>query len=590
MKHHASFVVISCLLLLLTSCHTVFDSCKSSYTIIVDPDASECVNYSAEELQNWVREVSNTDIRIVNDLSAGQLGKRLVVGYNDLTRKAFRDAGSPDGVNDSFTYASVGGDIYFWGDTDRGTLYSVYSFLERELGCRWYNSRVSLAPKRDSWSFRRLYNHEEPAIRVRDAFYYDVLVHPEFAARVRSNSNYASGDKKYGGALLYRGCHSIPFYVPDSLFESHPEYFGEINGRRMKKTQRCFSNPEVLAMTIEGLRKTMREEPQYLVYSVEQGDGEPSCECAACKAIKARYGNQESGVLLWFVNQVADAVKDEFPDKFIGTFAYQQTRHCPENIVPRDNVVIRLCSIEACQIHKFDECEENRAFVKDLEQWPSIAKSLYIWDYTTTFSNFLLSTPNFWTFQDRMRRFRDANAIGVMPQGSYLGYSTAFEDMKVYLLTKLMWNPECDVEEVIRDFTDGFFGPDAGPIIREYLEFEKTLVTDDNHETIYLSDGADLYNDEFIAPAKEYFERAKQAICDAGGDNVDELVARVEYAEITICCLELLRLPEQGMADGSMDLLKRVCEREGICRWREFGHQTSVDDLIEIIKGNQPMP
>ena len=42
----------------------------------------------------------------------------------------------------------------------------------------------------------------------------------------------------------------------------------------------------------------------------------------------------------------ADAVKDEFPDKFIGTFAYQYTRKAPRFARPRPNVIVRLCSIE----------------------------------------------------------------------------------------------------------------------------------------------------------------------------------------------------------------------------------------------------
>ena len=32
-----------------------------------------------------------------------------------------------------------------------------------------------------------------------------------------------------------------------------------------------------------------------------------------------------SGTMIHFVNQVAEAVEDEFPDKFVGTLAYQYT-------------------------------------------------------------------------------------------------------------------------------------------------------------------------------------------------------------------------------------------------------------------------
>ena len=36
------------------------------------------------------------------------------------------------------------------------------------------------------------------------------------------------------------------------------------------------------------------------------------------------------GILIWFVNQVAEAVEKEFLDKYIGTLAYQYTRAVPK--------------------------------------------------------------------------------------------------------------------------------------------------------------------------------------------------------------------------------------------------------------------
>lgn len=576
------------LLCILSGCRTLFDDGKSCYSIVIAPDASECVSYAADELHHWLEEVSGACIPVVADLDGGTRGRRLVIGHNGLS--AGIDMPFTDGVKDSFVYESKGGDIFFLGNTDRGTLYSVYSFLENELGCRWYNSRISLIPERSSWSFKKLRHCEEPVIRIRNVFYHDVMCHPEFAARNRINGTASPSDvKSMGGAESYWAGHTLPAFISaDKYFGEHPEYFSEVEGKRLPKSNPCLSNPEVLHIVIENIRKVMHDCPEMLIYSVSQGDGIPFCQCEKCREIKAQYGGGESGIVLWFINQVADAVKDEYPGKFIGTFAYQDSRRPPVNIVPRDNVVIRLCSIECCQIHDFDSCDDNRAFLADLNKWGEIAPHLYIWDYTTTFSNYLLSTPNFWTFQNRIRHFRDANTMGIMSQGSYQSVGSAFEDMKVYLLSKLMWNPECEVGEIIKDFTDGFFGPDAGPYIREYLDFERnTLVWDSNHEGIYLSDEADMFSDEFIAPAKQFFAKAKDAVRKAGGEMADEYIARVEYAELSICCLELFRLPDQGRADGSLDLLKRVIEREGITIWCEFGKRPKATDLVDILSSHE---
>lgn len=585
-----TLVAIGCQIQCTTDSHSLFDAGKSDYTIVIEPEASECVRYAAEELRDWMQKVSGVTLPIENDLNAGEQGKRLVVGYNNLTCQSLADITAPDGENDSFTYRSCGGDVFFWGDTDRGTLYAVYSFLERELGCRWLNSRVSVTPKSEAWSFAELNHSESPAIRMRCIFYYDVLCHPEFDARLKGNC--VTDAAKYGGSLSYWACHSIPWFVSaDKYYAEHPEYFAEVDGKRIANSTPCLSNPDVLRITIEETRKAMQQHPECTIYSVEQGDGCPYCHCEKCNAIKAQYGDTESGLMIWFVNQVGDALKDEFPDKYVGTFAYQHTRPAPKNITPHDNVVVRLCPIEQCQLHSFDDttCEKNSAFLKDLDDWAQVAPRLYIWDYVATFSNYMLPMPNIWVVQNRIKHFRDGHAIGVMPQGSYQSVSDAFDDMKAYVMARLLWDPDRDINEVICEFTDAFFGEAAGPIIREYLEYErKSLIWEDNHEDLYASHEADMYTDNFIPGAKEYFARAKQAIRDAGGENVEELIEHVEYAEISVCCLELLRNPAQGKADGSFDLLKRVAEREGITIWQEFGKKTKIEDLIRIIEEEDP--
>ncbi len=567
------------------SAHVLFDGGKSDYVIVVDSQASECERYAAQELQDFLEKVGGVRIPI-RDLSGGKKGRRLVVGYNELTRQLIKDVQEPDGMNDALAYESKGGDICFWGDTDRGTLYSVYSFLEQQLDCRWYNSRVSVIPPRDSWSFTSLKNHEVPALRMRNDFYRDVIAHPDFAARMRSNSTFSNPvASKYGGSVNYWSAHTLVTFVSvDEYFDSHPEYFSQIDGRRIKdKAQLCLSNPDVLRLVIDAVKEKMRTSPEYLVYSVSQGDYENPCQCEECQKIKARYGGEESGILLWFINQVADAVREEFPDKLVGTFAYWYTRKAPRNIRPRDNVVIRLCSIEECQLHDFDSCEQNHAFVEDLKDWSAIAPQLFIWDYTTVFSNYMLPLPNVWTFQNRICKFVASHAIGLMEQGSYQETANAFEDMKAYVLSKLMWNPECDVNAVIQDFTDGFFGSDAGPFIREYLDFEREMLSrDDIHQNCYPQADSPMYSDEFVTKGRTFFSRAKDAVRQKGGVQEQEYIARIEYAEVALCYLELLRHPKEGVQDGALDLFKRVVEREGISLLREQGYD--VDEFIKDVQ------
>ena len=86
--------------------------------------------------------------------------------------------------------------------------------------------------------------------------------------------------------------------------------------------QRCLSNPEVLKLMTEAVRGWMAKNPKAMIFSVSQNDVLMFCECDQCKAIEARYGGKDSGIYLWFVNQIAEAVEKDYPDKLIDTLAY----------------------------------------------------------------------------------------------------------------------------------------------------------------------------------------------------------------------------------------------------------------------------
>lgn len=557
--------------------HVLFSGGKSDYSIVVAEDASASERYAARELQTWIEKASRAKLPITEE---GTPGKRILVGYGSGVGELLPDAEEPD-INDETVHVrSVGGDILIWGGKVRGTLYAAYDFLERELGCRWFTSTASLAPARRRWSFKSIDWQDSPALDVRYNYNWDAF-HPVFAARIRSNGMpRAHGDltDSLGGGESFWGGHSIGEFIPiKEFYGTHPEYFGLKDGER-QTYQRCLSNPDVLEIVTERLRETMRSQPGHLIYSVGQNDGFNPCECEKCQAIKDRFGGEESGILLWFVNQVADAVKDEFPDKYVGTFAYVYTRHAPQGIKPADNVVIRLCSIEGCQLHGPDECPDNQAFLKDLQAWGEIAPHIFVWDYVTSFTQYVAPLPNYWTLAERLQSFRDNNAIGVMPQGDYSSPGGAMDPLRTWMLSKLMWNPDLDTDALIDEFVQGFYGR-AGKYIREFLDYEREMLTrDDVHTDCYPWAFSPMYSDEYITHGREIFRKAYKAV-----RNDEELTARVELAELPLCYLQILRAGKD-YDQSAMDLFKRVCKREHITHLCEANGYAAPMDFCNAME------
>ena len=83
-------------------------------------------------------------------------------------------------------------------------------------------------------------------------------------------------------------------------------------------------------------------------FAVSQNDGKLYCQCEKCTGIDKRE-ESHMGVLLNFVNKVADGVGKKYPDVKIGTLAYQYSHKPPKNIRPRDNVQINLCADQPLQ-------------------------------------------------------------------------------------------------------------------------------------------------------------------------------------------------------------------------------------------------
>src|SRR5688500_16538437 len=157
---------------------------------------------------------------------------------------------------------------------------------------------------------------------------------------------------------------------PEMYFEEHPDYFSLVDGKRMPR-QLCLTNPNVLQITVQNLRKKIARNPEAKYWSVSQNDNREFCTGEKCKAIDDREGSP-SGSILSFVNQVAD----QFPDKMISTLAYEYGRRAPKTIVPRDNVNIMLCSIEIHRDKPTTQDTTSADFARDVKEWGKIAKDI----------------------------------------------------------------------------------------------------------------------------------------------------------------------------------------------------------------------
>ena len=530
----------------------LFRNGKSDYRIVLDRQASPSEKKAAEELQMYIKQISGAQLPITDD--ATSKGRRIFVGFGSAVAD-ITGAQKPKADDEGFTYRTVGKDLLIYGGAQRGSMYGVFSFLEYELGVKWLTPKCTVVPSMQKYALPRLDRSEKPALALRYDGHFAVEREPVWSAHNKENMKWNPTQNDYGNIEAYWNAHTMGQLLPSGeFFEKHPEYFSLRDGKRIPNGQLCLSNPEVLEICKTRLADVMRKNPLFRIYSLSQNDNFSFCQCQKCTAIAEQYGGQ-SGLMVWFVNQVADAVRDEFPDKFVGTFAYQYTRQPPKGIVPRNNVVIRLCSIECCFAHPLTAgCPQNQAFMNDMERWAEIAPHLFIWDYIVDYAQYISPWPNFQVLGPNIEAFRKNKAIGIYEEAQYQSNGAEFEEMKAWVTTKLLWNPLLNTDSLVKVFIDGYYGK-AAPMVMDYYRLCQSLVKPDLHFGIYIRENHPIYSDEFV---EKSFALLDKALLTAEDEETRNRVERVRMQPLYLYCK---RNREKCKQDGNWDELVRLMRK-----------------------------
>lgn len=443
----------------------------SDYVIVIGENASASEKNAAQKLKHYLNEINGISLEIVDD-STDESAKEIIVGKTSREGTSYTIDRANLG-DDGVVIKTVGEKIVLSGAEQRGAIYAVYTFLEDYFGCRWFTHDLTVIPKAEKLLIPEVIDYTyTPSIIFRETDWISPGKSNEYKAANKLNDNvYGVISEEYGAGISYAGsfAHTMAYLVDTKLFETKPELFalGVKTGERTTD-QLCLTNPETLELTIQGVRKWLSENPGAKIISVTQNDNQNYCVCENCKKIDKEEGSQ-AGTMIRFVNAIADNIREDYPDVMVDTFAYQYTRKPPKITVPRDNVIVRLCSIE-CRFStplNSGVSKENDAFEEDIKKWSELCNNLFVWDYTTNYAHYLAPFANFDVLQDNMKFFAENNVIGLYEEGNYTAWESdgEFAELRCYLLAKLMWDPSCDVDRHMYEFCEAYYGKGAQGIV-----------------------------------------------------------------------------------------------------------------------------
>lgn len=548
---------------------------RAAYRIVIAADASPSERHAAEELSRWLWEMSGARLPILTDAECGE-EPAVLVGRSERSAPALTGEEWASLGEEGFQICAMGEDLVIAGSRVRGALYGVYGFLERFLGCRWFSPDVRVIPKRRRLAVRISALREVPVLEYREPY---VLgnVDPDWHAANRCNGDFSPLASVHGGKMKYRPfVHTFYELVePERYFAEHPEYFALVDGRRTaERAQLCLTNEDVFQIALRRVREWMAENPEARILSVSQNDCFGPCTCPACRAVDEEEGSH-AGTILRFVNRIAEAIEKEHPHLLIDTLAYQYSRKPPRLTRPRENVIVRLCSIECCFAHPLEDCsalasfggneQVQQSFTDDLLGWSRICSRLYVWDYVTNFANYLQPFPNFGVLQKNIRFLAAHHVRGIFEEGNNApGEGGELNRLRQYLLAKLLWNPDADADAAIDEFLTACYGM-AAPWMRRWIALMQSRIRPGIHMGIYDKPDAPYLDDFLLDEGDHIFDAAERAAED------EQVLARVRTARLSLRFVRLARAPADATGRAAeIRAFFRDAREAGITQLREW--------------------
>ena len=463
-----------------------------------------------------------------------------------------------------------------------GSQYAVTTFLEQELGCRylWPGESGKVVPKRKTITVNSINLCNTPMLKQRnirwsgyssriqqgldrlDFTREDFLKAREKAVHTDAESSDWMGWHRMGGTLgLKTGDGTIlPPKTWDRFLREHPEWFAmQMDGSRYfdpswERPRLCKSNPALVEAIAQEKIKELNANPGQKSVSLVTHDGGAKagfCICDECKKLDPPEGrptriwayDHKSGQtqrfdyvsltdrMLYFYNAIAEKVIKVHPDVLFTGQAYSVYRAPPVRQKLHPNIVIRFVHSPA---HYADE-QVRREGMADWDAWADMASIIY---YRPNSLNWGRNEGTLGVYVHKLaedfHHIAHNKCVGTDFDSCMHHWAT--QGLNYYVLAKLHWNPDLDVDEVIDDYCRTGFG-DASEMIKRYFLRIEQLTNETaakKSEDTRNIDVTEPYMPEVIAELRGMLDQAKRIT-----DDDMEVRRRIEFLRLGLDFTEL---------------------------------------------------
>jgi hypothetical protein len=414
---------------------------------------------AAGVLADWIQKITDVRLETTDHPSTGKAA--IYIGLAAV-EKGLNLSGVSSPTSEGVRIVSDGhGEILIAGQSDAATVKAVCRFLE-ELGCRYFMDHQlgEVYPRSKTVTVGKL----------------DITEKPGFMLRKIWGSQW-SGDtlwkiwNGHGGIELSTG-HAWNKYVDPALFDTHPEYFALRNGRRQPGAWYCTWNPDLRKVFVQGVISEGRSNP-----SISPPDGTGYCQCDNCRAQDDPNNIEPSSGVVSISNRYADffdyvgkEVAKTQPDWLLNFYCYADYTQPPtfaRRLSP--NLVAWIAPIRYSRYHCIGNpnSPSMTQLATVIESWSATTEHIAYRTYNYNLAECLVPVSKLAVWKHDVPYLKRKGCVGINLEtlANWEIYGP-----HIYQSIRLAYDPDTDSNALMDDYFLKFYGPGAGPAMKQYWQ------------------------------------------------------------------------------------------------------------------------
>ncbi len=453
-----------------TTPHKIVENGTTNYKLLVTPEDKKAYAEAISEFQEIFNLSTGIFMQVEEDTGVGYSENATYISLGETS--AFKNSGITADYqtlgNQGYQIETKGKSIFVIGKK-LGVLYGVYELLHQLVD---YDTYTTFGP----YVKRGLTQIALPALKIKEAPDIEYRI-PVMGAQVNNKKLAHRMRYQQSGEVIVAGgqAHNIlSLIVPYEMHKTtHPEWFSN------DQTQLCYTAHgnteaygEMVDEAVKNIKVILDRNPDQSAMSITQMDVQTWCECTTCQGLEDHYGTNAASQIM-FVNDVATKVKNWLDTERDGRevqfmiFAYHKSENAParqnadgtwtaidDKVKLKDNVSVWIAPIYEDYTISVNHANSVRIRIL-MESWHAVANSYFVWAYNVYFDNYLVPYDSYASIQDLVKYFVSHNTRFLWVQGNWnLRQNTGYDQLKCYLYSKLLWNCNLNVSDLIADYFD----------------------------------------------------------------------------------------------------------------------------------------